>query len=207
MGDLHDPSLDVLRSAANPLERFATIFEDFRPQLERAVSFRMDRRVRARVGSNDVVQEAYLECARRLESYLEEPKASVFLWCRFLVLQRLLQLHRQHLGRDVRDAGRELSINQGVQAGASSLILADHLIDSHTSPTRAAARAEAKVRVTAALEEMGEIDREIVMLRNFEQMNSAQAAEVLGIAHDAARKRYLRALKKLKTIFEKIEGL
>ena len=47
---------------------------------------------------------------------------------------------------------------------------------------------------------MDEMDREIVSLRHFERLSSREAAEVLGIRHDAARKRYLRAVEKLREI-------
>ena len=205
MSEAHESEddLEELGSADDPSEHFATLFEAYRPRLERAVSLRLDARVRARIDPADVVQEAYLECERRLQAYLAEPAAPPFLWARFLALERLLQLHREHLGRQKRDAAREVSIHQGRVAGASSWAIAARLVDRHTTPTQAARRSESRERVTAAFEEMDELDREILVLRHFEQLNSAEAGRVLGITHDAARKRYLRALERMKRVLDR----
>ena len=47
-------------------------------------------------------------------------------------------------------------------------------------------------------------DREILVLRHFEQMSGAEAALVLGIEHDAARKRYSRAVRWLRRHLEQV---
>ncbi len=44
------------------------------------------------------------------------------------------------------------------------------------------------------------LDREVVALRHYEQLSRAEAALVLGISEEAGAKRYIRAMKKLKTI-------
>ena len=80
-------------------------------------------------------------------------------------------------------------------------MLAARLVDQRTSPTQAARRAEIRLQVESALEEMGEIDREILVLRHFEHMTNGEAAAVLGIEHEAARKRHRRALKRLRAAF------
>ena len=45
---------------------------------------------------------------------------------------------------------------------------------------------------------MDEIDREILVLRNFEQLSTTETAETLGIKRSTASKRYITALKRLK---------
>ena len=50
------------------------------------------------------------------------------------------------------------------------------------------------------LDSMDEIDREIIALRNMEQLSNIEAAIVLGIGASTASSRYIRALKKLKVI-------
>ncbi|MEM7234200.1 MAG: sigma-70 family RNA polymerase sigma factor [Planctomycetota bacterium] len=206
MSHSDDSDYQALASAESKEDAFADAFERFRDRLERAVDLRMDRRVRARVDPSDVVQESYFECARRIGEFLENRPAPLFLWVRYLVLQRLLQLHRMHLGRAVRDAGREVPIERLAYPGASSRVLAAHLIASQTSPSGAAVREEVRASVEAALEDMGDMDREILVLRHFEQMSSAEAGQVLGIEHSAARKRYFRALKRLRSVLEPPPG-
>jgi RNA polymerase sigma-70 factor (ECF subfamily) len=65
---------------------------------------------------------------------------------------------------------------------------------------------EVKTRLAEALDKMNAIDREVLALRHFEQLTSAEAAQVLGIQEPAASKRYLRALERLKQILSEMPG-
>ena len=58
-------------------------------------------------------------------------------------------------------------------------------------------RRELRSAVTRVLESLSPIDREILVMRHFEQMPNADVAVELGIEPDAASKRYLRALARL----------
>src|SRR5262249_28893996 len=119
---------------------------------------------------------------------------------------RLIDLHRYHLGAEMRDAGREVSLYRGALPSASSASLAQHLLAGLTSPTQAAIRDEMQLRLQEALNSMDAIDREVLVLRHFEELTNAEAAEVLGIEASAASKRYIRALRRLKAILDAVPG-
>ena len=53
---------------------------------------------------------------------------------------------------------------------------------------------------------MDSIDREVLALRHFEQLSRAETAFVLGITEEAGAKRYIRALKKLRSILAAMPG-
>ena len=53
-----------------------------------------------------VEELGYVEVVRRLDEYLREPKLPFFLWLRLVVGERLLKVHRHHLGAQMRDTGR-----------------------------------------------------------------------------------------------------
>ena len=127
------------------------IFARHRPRLRRMVELRLDRRLQARIDASDVVQEAYVDVVTRLDEYLREPNYPLFLWLRLIVGERLLKLHRHHLGTQMRDAGLEVSIYRGALPAASSAALAAQLLGKHTSPTQAAVRAERMMRLQEAL--------------------------------------------------------
>src|SRR5262249_42459197 len=132
--------------------------------------------------------------------YLRDPRYPLFLWLRQIVGQRLMKLHRRHLGTQMRDAGREVSLYRGALPAASSAALAAQLLGKHTSPTQAAGRAERILRLQEALNPLDPVDREILSLRHFEELTAAESARVLDIEESAAAKRYFRALKRLKDI-------
>ena len=143
---------------------------------------------------------------KSLDDYLRDPKLPLFLWLRLVVGERLLRLHRHHLGAQMRDADREVSLFRGALPAASSAALAAQLLGRHTSPTQAAVRAERVLRVQEALNSLDAVDREILSLRHFEELTAAEAAEVLGIEESAAAKRYFRALKRLKQVLAPMSG-
>ncbi|MFL5243866.1 MAG: sigma-70 family RNA polymerase sigma factor [Gemmataceae bacterium] len=194
------------RARAGEESALNDIFTLYQDRLRRMVDMRMDRRLQGRIDSADVVQDAFMEVAQRLNDYLKEPRLPLLLWLRLVVGERLMKLHRHHLGAQMRDAGLEVSLYREALPAASSAALAAHLLGKYTSPTRAAVRAERMLRVQEALNTLNPVDREILSLRHFEQLTRAEAAQSLGIEEAAAAKRYVRALKRLKDVLAGMPG-
>ncbi len=195
------------RAAAGDTAALAELFGRYRKRLRAMVRLRMDRRLQGRVDPSDVLQEAYLDVTQQLSSYLTKPEMPFYLWLRLTTGQRLMRLHRQHLGAASREAGREVSLHRGALPQASSLSLAAQLLGKMTSASKAVERVEIQLQLQAALNGMDEMDREIIALRNFEELSNAEAAQVLGLEPSAASKRYIRALKRLQQILKSIPGL
>jgi RNA polymerase sigma-70 factor (ECF subfamily) len=104
------------------------------------------------------------------------------------------------LGAQMRSAGQEVSLERGAWPGASACSLAAQLVGHLTSPSQAAARAETAARLTRALEEMDPVDREVLVLRHFDELGNNEVAELLGLQKAAASNRYVRALRRLREI-------
>lgn len=194
------------RAAGGDQQGLGQLLEQDRERLRRMVALRLDHRLKGRIDPSDVIQEAQLEAAERLAEYLRNPTMPFFLWLRLITGQRLLTLHRRHLGAQMRTAERERSLNQPLWPQATSAALAARLLGRLTSPSVAAIRAEMKLRLQEALELMDPIDRDVLTLRHFEQLSTAETAQELGITEEAAKKRHLRALKRLKDILVQMPG-
>jgi RNA polymerase sigma-70 factor (ECF subfamily) len=195
-----EPS-DLLRRAGDgDTSALGALLDSHRARLRRMVKLRLDTRLQGRIDASDVLQEAYLEAAQRLAEYLRNPKMPFFLWLRFITGQKLLALRRRHIGAEARDVGREVSLFAGAMPEASSACLAAQLMGRVTAPLQAVIRAEMKLRLQNALNEMDSMDREILAMRHFEQLSNAETAEALGISVSGASSRYVRALKRLKEI-------
>jgi RNA polymerase sigma-70 factor (ECF subfamily) len=80
------------------------------------------------------------------------------------------------------------------------------LLGRLTSPSNAAIRAEQVLRVQEALNALDPLDREVIALRQFEELSRAETAQVLGINEPAGAKRYMRALRRLKAVLEAQPG-
>lgn len=168
-----------------------------RERLTRAISLRLNSRLQGRVDASDIVQEACFEASKRLVEFARDRQTTFYVWLRFLAGQKLVDACRRHLGAQQRDAGREISLHSGPLPTVSSLSLAEQLMGRHSSPSQAAIRAELRLRVQEALNQMDPIDREVLALRHFEQLNNVETAQILGLSESGATARYLRALKRL----------
>jgi RNA polymerase sigma-70 factor (ECF subfamily) len=207
MADTGTTTDDLLRRAkAGDAAALGALFAHYRDRLRKMVRLRLDRRVAGRLDASDVLQEAYLDVARRFPEYAAAPPVPFYVWLRGLTGQRLIDLHRQHLGAKMRDAGQEVSLYRGALPQASSASLAKQLLAGLTSPTQAAVRAEMQLKLQEALNSLDPIDREVVVLRHFEELNNIETAAVLGVEPSAASKRYLRAIRRLKAILDQIPG-
>lgn len=173
-----------------------------RPRLVRMVRVRMHPQVRARLDPSDVIQEAYLEAARRIEEYVDEPRVPFFVWLRRMTGQRLQKTHRYHLDAQRRDVRRQTRDADRPVPEASVVAMVDLLTADDTTPTRGAARAELRERIVELLDELGEIDREVLCMRHFEELTNEEVAAELGLGKHAASKRYIRALKRLRTLLD-----
>jgi RNA polymerase sigma-70 factor (ECF subfamily) len=196
----------VARVASGDREAIVELLVRYRPRLRRMVALRLDPRVQGRVDASDVIQEGYLDALKRLEEYIRDPSVPFYIWLRFLVGQRVAEHHRRHLSRPGRDVGREVSIYRGAMPGVSSGVLAARLLGKLTSPSQAVIRAERKLQLQEALNRMHPIDREILVLRHYEQMSNGDAAAALGLEKPAASKRYTRALERLEEILAEFPG-
>jgi RNA polymerase sigma-70 factor (ECF subfamily) len=196
----------IERARAGDKQALGEIFTRHRDRLRRMVEMRLDWRLQARIDASDVIQDAFLEAATRLDDYLRNPAMPLFLWLRLAVAQRLARLHRRHLGVHMRDARREVSLYREALPAASTTALAAQLLGKHTSPTQAAIRAERMLRLQEALNTLDPLDREILSLRHFEELTRAETAQVLGIEEGAAAKRYTRALRRLRDMLAALPG-
>ncbi len=185
------------------LTGLAEVFSRHRERLDRLVRFRLDPRIRSRVDSADVLQDAFIEMSNRLSDYLSTPSVSCYVWMRQRTMQVLIDIHRKHF-RDKRDAQREVHFGQVRPPDATSLSMAHCLLDDMTSPSQAAVKAEEVQALREALESMHEIDREVLAMRHFEQLANSQVAEILGISSTAASNRYVRAASRLAEILTSI---
>jgi RNA polymerase sigma-70 factor, ECF subfamily len=187
-------------------QALAEVMAQHAPRLQQTVELRLDPRLAGRVDAADVMQEVFLGARQRLPRYLAESSVPVFVWLRGVVLDTLVDLHRRHLGAKMRDAGQEVSLQRPASTQASSVALAAYLLGDATSPSQAAIRDETVRQIEAALADMDEIDREVLILRHFEQLTNDEVAAVVGVKKAAASRRYMRALARFRQVLLAIPG-
>ncbi len=177
-----------------------------RESLRRMIDLRLDARVAGRISCSDVLQEVCVDALQRVQHLREKPDLPFHIWLRMLVSQRLVDLHRQHLGAQMRDAGREVSLQGRVHPQVSSVSLAACLAGQLASPSEVLMRKELLGSVEDALEQMDPIDREVLTLRHFEDLDNDDVAAALGLSKAAASNRYVRALRRLRDVLAHLQG-
>ncbi len=200
------PDEMLLRIKGGDDQAMAELFSQHRPRLWRMAHFRLDPRLRGRVDADDILQEAYIEAAKRLHHFRNESTTSFFVWLRMIVMQTLIDVHRRHLGAKMRNAEREMPLAAHQYSQTTTVSLAAHLVGHLTSPSQAVMREELYNRLESTIGEMDPIDREVLALRHFEELTNGEVAEVLGIQQDAASIRYVRAIRRLRDILSKVPG-
>ena len=171
-----------------------------REPLRRMIAQRLDPALGRRVDASDVVQDVLLKASRRLPEYLRDPTVPFHLWLRQIALDHVIDAHRRHRVAARRSVDRERPLASAAFADRSSLDLAAELRDPGVTPAAAALRRELTCRFHAALGRLDEADREILLMRHFEQLSNGDAARALGLSEAAAGMRHLRALRRLRAI-------
>jgi RNA polymerase sigma-70 factor (ECF subfamily) len=143
-----------------------------------------------------------LEANRRLTDYLANPSMPFRLWLRHMARDRLIDAHRRHRVAASRSLDREVPLVTADDGDRSAADLAGNLADRELTPAAAATWHELERRFAVAVEQLDEADRQIVLLRHFEHLSTAEAAEALGLSKPAAGMRYLRAMRRLRVLLD-----
>lgn len=171
-----------------------------RDALRRMIDLRMDNALQRRVDASDIVQDVMVEANRRLAQYLQDPAMPFHLWLRNMAKDRLIDAHRRHRVAVRRSLDREQPLTTAPGADQSTLDLAAQLCDPALTPAAAALRQELALKFHQAIAQLSEPDREVILMRHFEQLTNQEVAETLTLSEAAASMRYLRAIKRLRAV-------
>ena len=184
-------------------KELVTEFTKHREALWQAVYFRLDHRLSGRVDPDDVLQEAYLDAAKRLNQFVEQHDSwSMLVWIRVILRQTLINVHRRHFMSKKRDASREAE--NPTRTGEGCLPAITEECPSRTStPSQVVMRKESCSELQSALDQLKVLDRTVLVLRHFEELSNKDTANRLGVSEKAASIRYVRAIEKLKKAMDR----
>jgi RNA polymerase sigma-70 factor (ECF subfamily) len=178
----------------------SALLDRHRDALKRMIDLRMDRRLQQRVDASDIVQDVLVDAARRLKDYLRDSAMPFHLWLRQMAQDRLIDAHRRHREAARRSLDREQPLAAQGWNERSTLELAAQLRDRNPTPAAAATMQELLARFSTAIEQLDDLDREIILMRHFEQLSNGEAADALALSPPAASMRYLRAMRRLREV-------
>lgn len=200
-GDNTSVLIDAAREG--DAEAVNQLLDRHRNGIRRLIELRLDRKVQQRVDVSDVVQEVLVEASGRLEKYLDDPVMAFHLWLRQIAWDHIIDTYRRHRVSAKRSMDREQPMHSSPDGvDESSVDLAIQLCDPAMTPAAIATQREIAARVEAAILRLDEPDREVIMMRHYEHLSNLEIAEVLGLNPPAASMRYLRAVRRLRTVLE-----
>jgi RNA polymerase sigma-70 factor, ECF subfamily len=173
------------------------LLERYRIYLRRMVAARLDRRLAARVDASDIVQETLADAARRLDVYLVTRPLPFFGWLRKLAGEQVIQAHRTHVLAQRRTVVRESRIPE--LSDESAIAFGRSFVAQDTSPSNRLLHQERDEQVMETLAALPDRDREVLVMRHFEHLTTADIAEALGITEGAVEGRLLRAVQRLRS--------
>lgn len=171
-----------------------------REPLRRAVELRLDPHLARREDASDIVQKVLIDAHRRLQEYVQNPRMPFHLWLRHMAKDRIIDSHRRHRGAARRSIDQEQPQRAPAWDDASSVQLLGQLVDQELTPASAAIQQELQQRLRDVLAQMDELDREVILMRYYEQLSNQEIAAALELTEAAASMRHLRALRRLKEL-------
>ncbi len=178
------------------------LMDRHRNSLRRMIQLRLDQRLMQRMDVSDVIQDVLIEANRRLTDYLANPVIPFHLWIRQIAKDRIIDAHRRHRVSAKRSIDREQPQAGKGPPDQSTMELANQFRDQALTPAAAATQRELAEQIESAVQLLRENDREIILMRHYEQLNNQEIAQSLRLTEPAASMRYLRALKRLREIIE-----
>ncbi len=194
----HDTQMLLERARQGDRAAVDELLGRHREAIRRLIDLRLDPAIVQRLDASDVVQDVLLEASRRLQDYLKDPAMPFHLWLRHIAKDHIIDAHRRHHHAQKRGVNREQPLARPGWMDRSSLELAGQLADPERTPASAAIQEELQQRLHLALGQLDEDDRDILLMRHFEQLPNQEVATLLGLTEAAASMRYLRALRKLR---------
>ncbi len=183
------------------------LMDRHRNSLRRMIQLRLDQRLMQRMDVSDVIQDVLIEANRRLSDYLKNPVIPFHLWIRQIAKDRIIDAHRRHRVSAKRSIDREQPQPGKGPFDQSTIELANQFRDQALTPAAAATQRELASQIESAVQMLRDNDREIILMRHYEQLDNQEIAQSLGLTEPAASMRYLRALKRLREIIEGMPAL
>ncbi len=206
MAEKTSPEVSQLLACATDGERRQVLGQLITQHLRRlkvAVSLHLDHQLAKRVTVDDVLQDTSVDALERLDEYLRNPGMSFYLWLRFLAIQKIKALYRHHVAAKCRDPRREIARRGSLDASDSSVDAP--AVAPLESPSQVLMATEKRSRFREAMDSLPPLDREVIILRDFEQLPWAEAAQAFRMGEPALRQRHSRAMRKLEEALRRLD--
>ncbi len=183
----------------NPTGEQAEQLERYRGYLHLLARLQLRSSVQARADASDIVQQTLVQAIRGLEGFRGKTEAEMAGWLRQILARQLANLVRDQ-GARRRDISRERSLEAALDESASRVTA--FLAGDESSPSQKAVRNEEILRLTEALADLPEAQREAIVLHHLEHLSLAEVSVELDRSTAAVAGLIKRGLRQLRVRLE-----
>lgn len=176
------------------------LLEGYRPYLELLVRLEIGRRLQTKVDTADIVQETLLAAHDHLAEFRGSSANEFVAWLRSILSAKLSNLVRHYVATQGRDVRREQGLEMDLDQTSRLIDRGLQAVDS--TPSQQVMRHEQGVLLAAALAQLPDDYREVVVLRHLEELTFPQVAERMGRSVDSVQKLWVRALARLRSLMK-----
>jgi RNA polymerase sigma-70 factor (ECF subfamily) len=187
-------------------ESIGDLLQHYRRYLMLLAITQLDHRVQPRVSPSDVVQVTLLKASRRFGQFNGQSEKEFLAWLRQILATSLARFVEQHVRASKRDVRKEFSIEQfEADLESSTAAVSSVLRAPGESPSAAVRRREEAALLAERLAQLPRIYRDVLVLRNMHGLPFEEVAARLDRSPGAARMLWLRAIEKLRAIYQRAE--
>jgi len=168
----------------------------YEPWLKLLARLEIDSRLYGKFSPSDAVQQTMLEAWRAMDAFRGRTEGERQAWLRAILVHQLAHLARRYAGTQKRSVGREISIEHSVAQSAQRL--ENMLVDQGTSPSGIVSEQEQQVKLASLLDRLPADYREVIILRNLEDLPHSEIAVRMNRSEGAVRMLWIRALAMLR---------
>lgn len=175
------------------------LLDAYRNYLRMLARVWLDRSLRQKLDASDLVQDTLLKAHQKFQQFRGGSEAELVVWLRKILARNVVDVVRRY-GAASRQVDREHSLNQMIDGSIHALD--NLLVASGSSPSQAAQRRELGVVLADALATLSADHRDVIVLRNLEELEWDAVAEKMDRSKDAVRMLWVRALKEFRPRLE-----
>jgi RNA polymerase sigma-70 factor, ECF subfamily len=187
----------IVAARQGDAEALGRALSAFREYLLLVAGGEMEPALKPKGGASDLVQDTFLMAQRDVKGFRGQTAVEWRDWLRTILLHQLAN-HRRQFRAAKRRVGREVVIDDVARDDRRGMV---------DSPSHDLDRREREAVLLAALERLPDRYREVVVWHNKDRLPFEEVGRRHGVSAEAARKRWTRALARLRIELDTSYGI